>query len=121
MRNLLQYFATFTSGRARKASRPMQYKGIWTVLELPLSTKEPCKASTQVFLSSLGFQSIFSICHSLVLHLISSQFPPPFCHLIMWTSVASYSLMANMGSLLNPNCYTQGKCLQVNLLTGSHL
>ena len=68
-----------------------------------------------------AFQSIFSSCRSLAFHLISSQFPPPFCHLIMWASAASHLLVVNLASLLNPDCFTLGAHLQVNLLIGSHL
>lgn len=60
-----------------------------------------------------GFHSLFPIHHSLVFHLISSQFPTLLRHLFIWSIIIFCFLLVESGDFIKTRLFCNGKRLQV--------
>lgn len=60
-----------------------------------------------------GFHSLFPIHHSLVFHLISSQFPTLLCHIFIWSIIIFCFLLVESGDFIKTRLFCNGKRLQV--------
>lgn len=70
---------------------------------------EVSRTAFQVFPFLTGFHSFFPIYHSLVFHLISSQFLSLLCHIFIWTLVIFHFLLVESGDFIKTRLLHNGK------------